>query len=616
MAPDLDTLGDSQDQSRNLEIPAGTTSGDSVQNKLWREADLLQAMPQATVAGFNKRWNELKEDPLREAVPIVVTGLAIGAGTALALRNPKAFFGAGQFMMDHPKIVLGTSAGLDLGIRTVPSVADTWNNADSLARNKEEMGYRLGSLPSDYLIGIPAGGVGTTIPGGVSALSRLGRVHLPSRQPLALQAAGDGPANRGLLAHIQETAYPRQMSPTDERILADIQQSAYPNQTGPADGRVLAEIRQAAYPRQRYDGFAEDVHAPGGDTPGSGSQSGAPKLPGDNNPGIASGDTAVATSADSNSGGRGNGNRGTDGRGAHDDGPSGAGDEFSGSPQQRGEINFDRLEAILDNEGSDPSKVVSVLRNLKEPEEAIRSVEKLKFDDEIQARNNSSYDVLGTNLLRAAKLHLTNKYKLKDAEAEQLASAVLHGDLHSELVAIARSGDIATALKLPPKPTRYDAIDDVLSMGSGRRLLQEGRLSEAEAEMTKAISISDADRIPVPVYRSDLAQVKTQMGKHDEALALLRQAWGEMQTLELRNMDRARLTDRLAAAEEQAGNHDRARILRQQTQEWLDPFFDSSSSTSRPVYDKDLQMFTSTGEIDMSRLAYLKWLREQGRLSS
>lgn len=591
----LDSFGDAQaGNTENLINSSSQTSTDSLADKLRREVDLFKAAPQATVSGFTQRLKDLKDDPM-QAVPILATGLVVGALTSLAIRNPKAAFGAGQFIKNHPRLMVGGFTGLDLAGRTVEPALDTWNNPGNLERNQADLGYRLGSLPSDYLMGLPAGAAGAKIPGAVSGLSRLAHARFPAAPRLALEAGSTG-TGTGSLSVSLET---------------------------PRSG-VQSRIANNLSEEQRL--FGSRSRAAGGDTTDSGKSSQSGRSIGDDSKDYnASGSDKEAAPGQggSNAGDRGQGKRGTDGRGSHDDGLP-PGDDSMPVAQGNSDIDYGKLESMLGDAACLPSELTPVLRRTPHLERVIKRIEELRLKDDIGTRNDPDYDGEDFDIYEVVKSALLKEFGISREDGGKLLTSVLNDDLNSQFIARAAGKDVPTPVtpatgKLDAPVARpTDGFGDQLHYAAARKFLIEGKLPEAEQLMADAIRIAEGSAIPVPRYRVELAQIKTRLGKDEEALTLLRRAWDEVEPLEIGAIEKVRIAEQLAAAEQRAGNPGEAGKLRQLSHAWFAEHMRGGSGSeltgSKSSYDGDLQMFRQDAQLDMKKLAFLKYLYEQGRL--
>ncbi len=174
------------------------------------EWELLKALPETALKGVTERVNEIQRDP-SSAIGEVLTAMTIGAGIAYFSKNPKYLASAVGTLLPRcqnaervattiKNLVPHVGAailGIDMALRVAVPMIDVGLNPNNLDKDKELLGYNLGSAVVDYsLMGLAgsAGAMAADItPPAINSLRHL--VPELGRGPkLAFDTCGNGAA--------------------------------------------------------------------------------------------------------------------------------------------------------------------------------------------------------------------------------------------------------------------------------------------------------------------------------------------------------------------------------------------------------------------------------------
>lgn len=139
-----------QSAERNAYLLNAGKIDDTLREKLAREADLFQNLPQKV---YEKAGKTLKEEP-EKAIYSMGTGAVLAMALAAANKNPGLL---GQKAMPYlekavekaPK-VFGVLMALDLGSRIGSPMSATWRDREAHLKAKEDLSTNLGSAAVEY----------------------------------------------------------------------------------------------------------------------------------------------------------------------------------------------------------------------------------------------------------------------------------------------------------------------------------------------------------------------------------------------------------------------------------------------------------------------------------
>lgn len=151
---------------------------------LERELELFSSVPSEIWEGMKNRGQQMMDNKLLTGVEIVGAA-AIGAGIAIASKNPGAI--TGQIARYAPR-VLGTVAAVDMSLRVGKPMYEAGREGGSVELAKRQLGANLGSALIDYPLMAASGFAGAKL---ARTSGLLSPELIGSRAPVSLEA---GPA--------------------------------------------------------------------------------------------------------------------------------------------------------------------------------------------------------------------------------------------------------------------------------------------------------------------------------------------------------------------------------------------------------------------------------------